>query len=72
MQLLAWWGKKSLGQWVGQGLIVLAHLLLLAWILHVLQRGGGLTVFWVTLHFCGMALYGGGLIAFCAYLAKRR
>lgn len=53
-------------------LIITAHLVLLKWIFYALYEGGTLETTQLLLHFFGMALYGAGLIRFCAWLAKRK
>ncbi|MCY4644647.1 MAG: hypothetical protein OXB88_08530 [Bacteriovoracales bacterium] len=63
---------KDFFYWLEQGGILAAHLGLLLWIVHILSQGGEHSVLSLTLHFLGLALGGGLLIALCAWLAKRR
>ncbi len=50
--------------------ILLAHLILLKWMVYSLSEAGTLPVLEVLLHFTGMALYGGLLIRGTAYWAQ--
>ena len=63
---------KTIRYRLEQVLILLAHLLLLKWIIYALTEGGTVDTTSLLLHFLGMALYGSLLIAFCAWRAKRR
>ena len=58
-----WW------QW---SIILILHLLLLAWIVYLLQNTNLLSLTEVMIHFTGIALFGAGLIRFCAFLAYKR
>jgi apolipoprotein N-acyltransferase len=51
--------------------ILVAHLLLLKWILYILSEGGALPVELVIAHFVGLGMAGALLIRFCAWLYKR-
>jgi len=53
-----------------QFLILIVHLLLLAWIIHLLQEGGSMSLKMVILHFTGIACLGGVLIFGTAQWAK--
>ncbi|MCB9061305.1 MAG: hypothetical protein H6622_07275 [Halobacteriovoraceae bacterium] len=53
-----------------QLLILIAHLLLLWWMIWLLEEGGTLKMTEVIIHFCGMALYGAILIRLCAAWGK--
>ncbi|MBP9674154.1 MAG: hypothetical protein KBD63_03590 [Bacteriovoracaceae bacterium] len=64
--------KKKIMEWVEKGLILIAHLLLLKWILYVLSEGGRLSLKTNLLHFTGMALFGAILIRGTSYLSMRR
>lgn len=64
--------RKKVLYRIEQVLIIVAHILLLKWILFALYEGGTLTSVQLLLHFVGMAFYGAFLIRFCAWLAKRR
>ncbi len=52
--------------------ILVAHLLLLKWILFVLGEGGRLPIEMVVAHFMGLAVSGALLIRFCAWLYHRQ
>ncbi len=52
--------------------ILVAHLLLLKWILYVLGEGGILPIEVVVMHFMGLAVSGALLIRFCAWLYRRQ
>ena len=60
--------KPRKGEWL---FILLAHLVLLAWIFYALSNGGALGTGSLLLHFFGMALYGALLIPFTAWWAKK-
>ena len=51
--------------------ILVAHLLLLKWIVYILSEGGALPVELVIAHFVGLAMAGALLIRFCAWLYRR-
>lgn len=57
---------------IEQAFILLAHLVLLKWILYALSEGGTMATTSLLLHFLGMALYGSSLIAFCSWRARQR
>lgn len=52
--------------------ILLAHVVLLKWILYTLYEGGILPFKTLMYHFLGISVYGGLLIRFCAWIYKRR
>jgi hypothetical protein len=52
--------------------ILLAHLVLLKWMVYALSESGTLATGEVLMHFTGMAVYGGLLIRGTAYWAQRR
>lgn len=52
--------------------ILVAHLLLLRWIVYVLSEGGTLQTEVLVGHFAGMAATGAVLIRFCAWLYHRQ
>lgn len=54
-----------------QLLILIAHLLLLAWIIYTLYEGGILPFKTLMFHFLGMSIYGGLLIRITAFITKR-
>ena len=53
-------------------ILLIAHLLLLKWILFVLENANSMQNQEVTLHFLGLAAAGSFLIYLCANLAKFR
>jgi apolipoprotein N-acyltransferase len=53
-------------------IILVAHLLLLRWIVYVLSKGGALPIEIVIMHFTGLAVTGALLIRFCAWLYRRQ
>lgn len=55
-----------------QALIVVAHLLLLWWIMFVLQDGSTMSTRLMLSHFVGIGVYGAALIRGCAYIAQKR
>ena len=55
-----------------QFLILIAHLVLLYWILYTLYEGGVLPFKTLMFHFLGISIYGGLLIRTCAYIYKRQ
>ncbi|MCY4523694.1 MAG: hypothetical protein OXB84_03025 [Halobacteriovoraceae bacterium] len=52
-------------------LLLLAHLILLCWIIYTLRESGILTFTEVLGNFMGMAIYGGLLIWFTAYRFRK-
>lgn len=52
--------------------IVVAHFILLRWMIYTLQEAGALPFNNVLMHFLGMAVMGAGLIVGTAWWAKRR
>lgn len=54
-----------------QLIILIAHLVLLAWIIYSLSEGGILPFKTLMYHFLGMSIYGGLLIRITAYITKR-
>lgn len=52
--------------------ILVAHLVLLKWILYTLYEGGVLPLTTLLYHFLGISVYGGVLIRFCAWYYKRQ
>ncbi len=52
--------------------ILVAHLVLLKWILYTLYEGGVLPFKTLLYHFLGISVYGGLLIRFCAWYYKRQ
>ena len=63
---------KGFLHYLEQTIIVVLHLVLLAWMIFVLYRGGQLTMKQMIMHFTGMALYGAFLIRGTAYLVQRK
>lgn len=52
--------------------ILVAHLVLLKWILYTLYEGGVLPFSTLLYHFLGISVYGALLIRFCAWYYKRQ
>lgn len=55
-----------------QFIILLAHLVLLKWILYTLYEGGVLPFKTLMFHFLGISIYGALLIRTCAFIYKRQ
>ena len=55
-----------------QLVILIAHLVLLWWILYTLHEGGILPFKTLLLHFLGISVYGALLIRTCAWIYKRQ
>jgi apolipoprotein N-acyltransferase len=64
--------KENMGQRFTQFIILIAHLVLLIWIIFTLYEGGILPFKTLLLHFLGISVYGAVLIRTCAYLYKRQ
>lgn len=64
--------KENLSQRLLQFVILVAHLILLKWILYTLYEGGVLPLKTLMYHFLGISIYGGLLIRTCAYIYKRQ
>lgn len=64
--------KNNLGQRSTQFLILVAHIVLLKWILYTLYEGGILPLTTLLYHFLGISIYGALLIRICAYIYKRQ
>lgn len=67
-----WFKKESFNQRMTQLAILVAHLILLKWILYTLYEGGVLPFTTLMYHFLGISIYGGLLIRTCAYIYKRQ
>lgn len=67
-----WFKKESFNQRMTQLAILIAHLVLLKWILYTLYEGGVLPFKTLMYHFLGISIYGGLLIRTCAYIYKRQ
>lgn len=67
-----WFNKESKAQRTTQFLILVAHLVLLKWILYTLYEGGVLPFKILMYHFLGISIYGALLIRTCAYIYKRQ
>lgn len=52
--------------------ILVAHIVLLKWILYTLYEGGVLPFKTLLYHFLGISVYGGLLIYFCAWYYRRQ
>jgi hypothetical protein len=64
--------KENIKQRSIQFTILIAHLVLLKWILYTLYEGGVLPFKTLLYHFLGISVYGGVLIRTCAYIYKRQ
>jgi len=64
--------KENIGQRIIQFIILVAHLVLLNWIIYTLYEGGILPFKTLLFHFLGISVYGAVLIRTCAYLYKRQ
>jgi apolipoprotein N-acyltransferase len=64
--------RENLGQRSTQFIILIAHLVLLKWILYTLYEGGVLPFKTLMFHFTGISIYGALLIRTCAYIYKRQ
>jgi apolipoprotein N-acyltransferase len=64
--------KENLNQRMVQFIILVAHLVLLKWILYTLYEGGVLPFKSLMFHFLGISIYGALLIRTCAYIYKRQ
>lgn len=64
--------RENLGQRSTQLIILIAHLVLLKWILYTLYEGGVLPFKTLMFHFTGISIYGALLIRTCAYIYKRQ
>lgn len=64
--------KENVGSRAMQLFILVAHLVLLWWILYTLYEGGVLPFKTLLLHFLGISLYGAALIRTCAWIYKRQ
>jgi apolipoprotein N-acyltransferase len=64
--------KKNFGHRLTQLVILIAHIVLLKWILYTLYEGGVLPFKTLLFHFLGISVYGALLIRTCAYIYKRQ
>lgn len=64
--------RENIGERFKQLIILIAHLVLLKWILYTLSESGILPLETVLFHFLGISLYGALLIRTCAYIYKRQ
>jgi apolipoprotein N-acyltransferase len=64
--------KENLNLRLMQLFILVAHIVLLKWILYTLYEGGVLPFKILMYHFLGISVYGGLLIRFCAWYYKRQ
>ena len=64
--------KENIGQRFTQLIILIAHIVLLKWILYTLWEGGVLPFKTLMYHFAGISIYGALLIRTCAYIYKRQ
>ena len=63
--------KENIGQRFIQFMILIAHIVLLKWILYTLYEGGVLPFSTLLYHFLGISIFGALLIRTCAYIYKR-
>lgn len=64
--------KENIGHRIIQLFILIAHLVLLKWILYTLYEGGVLPFSTLLYHFLGISIYGAVLIRTCAFIYKRQ
>lgn len=64
--------RQNLSQRLIQLIILVAHLVLLKWILYTLYEGGVLPFKALLYHFLGISVYGAVLIRTCAFIYKRQ
>ncbi len=64
--------KENLNLRLIQLFILVAHIVLLKWILYTLYEGGVLPFKTLMYHFTGISVYGALLIRFCAWYYKRQ
>lgn len=64
--------KENISQRMIQLFILIAHIVLLKWILYTLYEGGVLPFSTLLYHFLGMSIYGAILIRTCAWIYKRQ
>lgn len=64
--------KENFGHRLIQLFILVAHIVLLKWILYTLYEGGVLPFSTLLYHFLGISVYGAVLIRFCAWIYKRQ
>ncbi len=64
--------RENLGPRLTQLVILIAHIVLLKWILYTLYEGGVLPFSTLLYHFLGISIYGAVLIRTCAYIYKRQ
>jgi apolipoprotein N-acyltransferase len=64
--------KENIGHRLMQLFILVAHLLLLKWIIYTLSEGGVLPFYTLLYHFLGISASGAVLIRFCAWFYRRQ
>lgn len=64
--------KENLNHRLMQLFILVAHLVLLKWIIYTLYEGGVLPFQTLMYHFLGISVAGGVLIRFCAWFYKKQ
>ncbi len=64
--------KENLNHRLMQLFILVAHLVLLKWIIYTLYEGGVLPFKALMYHFLGISVYGACLIRFCAWFYKKQ
>ncbi len=69
---MIFFSKENFKLRILQFFILVAHLILLKWILYTLYEGGVLPFKTLLYHFLGMSLYGAVLIRFCAFIYQQQ
>ena len=64
--------RQNFNHRLTQLIILIAHLILLKWILYTLYEGGVLPMKSLVYHFLGISVYGALLIRTCAFIYKRQ
>lgn len=64
--------RDNIGYRFTQLIILIAHLVMLAWIMYTLSEGGVLPFKTLLFHFLGISIYGALLIRISAYIYKRQ
>jgi apolipoprotein N-acyltransferase len=64
--------RHQLGRAIQFILLLIAHFILLSWMLYTLKEAGHWSALLVFKHFCGMAIYGALLIWLCARIYRKR
>ena len=64
--------KENLNHRLMQLFILVAHLIMLKWIIYTLSEGGVLPFKTLMYHFLGISAFGAALIRFCAWFYKKQ